>query len=216
MKSQTLRCLIDGNYICEFAFPQEYGYLITGHTSSWVNEWLSALDMRLARVCEGGAFFMAPAELSAADSARIKDEFLRFRDVYGPSIRMLQIIRSADDEFNLQPGEFLQHAELVQAINENASLTEQLRSLIGVIRDTEARYTNAELVKRLMEHLRKDGYLVLFNPDSEMYRTTGKITQLTQVLTFLAENSEISRESDGGNSEAIETDELFDQVKPDE
>ncbi len=30
-----------------------------------------------------------------------------------------------------------------------------------IIRETDTRYTNAELVKRLLEHLRKDGYLVI-------------------------------------------------------
>jgi hypothetical protein len=211
MKSQTLRCLMDGNYVCEYAYPQEYGYLMSANHATWVNEWLSAIDECLTRVCEGGAFFMAPIELSSSDAARIRDEFLRFRDVYGPSVRMLQIIKSGKEDFVLQPGEFLQHAELVQAVNENSSLTEQLRSLIGVIRDTEARYTNSELVKRLLEHLRKDGYLVLFNESTEMYRVTGKITQLTQALTYLAENSDISND-DSSETGVGETDELFDGV----
>ena len=211
MKSQTLRRLLDGEYICEFAFPQEYAFLTHNGQAQWVNDWLSALDVRLARVSDDGAFFMTPIELGVSDMARIRDEFLRFRNVFGPCVRMLQIIRSAKDDFTLQPGEFLQHAELVQAINENASLTEQLRSLIGTIRDTEARFTNAELVKRLLEHLRKDGYLIVFNESTEMYRTTGKVTQLTQVLTFLAENTEIGS-GEHSETDVTESDELFDQV----
>lgn len=211
MKSQTLRSLVDGAYICQFAFPREYEFLSHGNQAVVIDQWLSSIDMKLARVTDDGAFFMAPIEMTAADTARIRDEFLRFRNVYGPFVHMLQVIRSAKDNFTLQPGEFLQHAELVQAINENASLSGALRALIGIIRDTEARYTNAELVKRMLEHLRKDGYLVVFNESTEMYRTTGKIGQLTQVLRFLDENTEIG----GGESnepEAVESDELFDQV----
>ncbi|MBK1683923.1 hypothetical protein CKO18_10155 [Rhodoferax fermentans] len=189
----------------------EFAYLTDDDHAAWVNEWLSALDMRLARVCDDGAFFMAPMEMQPSDTAKIRDEFLRFRDNYGPFVRMLQMIRSAKDDFTLQPGEYLQHAELVQSINESASLSDQLRALIGTIRDTEARYTNAELVKRLLEHLRKDGYLVLVNEATEMYRSTGKITQLTQVLTFLAENTEIGT-GETSETEVAETDDLFDQV----
>lgn len=211
MKSKTLRSLLEGEYICEFAFPVEFAYLTDDDHAAWVNEWLSALDMRLVRVCDDGAFFMAPIEMQPSDTARIRDEFLRFRNNYGPFVRMLQIIRSAKDDFTLQPGEYLQHAELVQSINENASLSVQLRALIGTIRDTEARYTNAELVKRLLEHLRKDGYLVVVNEATEMYRSTGKITQLTQVLTFLAENSEIGT-GEPAEAEVAENDDLFDQV----
>jgi len=215
MRSQTLRCLLDGNYICEYAFPQEYVYLTSDNNETFVNEWLSAIDMRLARVGDDGAFFMAPQALSTDDNARIREEFLRFRDVYGPAIRMLQVIRNAKDEFSLNPGEYIQHAELVQRINEIAALAEQLRSLVGVIRETDARYTNAELVKRLLEHLRKDGYLVIVDAATEMYRSTGKVMQLTQVLRFLGENAEFARTSQD-ESEAIEVvDDLFDKpVQP--
>lgn len=210
MQSQTLRCLLDGNYICEYAFPQEYVYLTSDNNGPFVNEWLSAIDMRLARVGDDGAFFMAPLTLSTDDNARIREEFLRFRDVYGPAIRMLQVIRNAKDEFSLNPGEYIQHAELVQKINEIAALAEQLRSLVGVIRETDARYTNAELVKRLLEHLRKDGYLVIVDTATEMYRSTGKVMQLTQVLRFLGENAEFAR-TNQDESEAIEVaDDLFD------
>jgi hypothetical protein len=174
-----------------------------------------AINMRLARVGDNGAFFMAPQTLSTDDNARIRDEFLRFRDVYGPAIRMLQIIRNSKDEFSLNPGEYIQHAELAQKINETAALAEQLRSLVGIIRETDARYTNAELVKRLLEHLRKDGYLVIVDAATEMYRSTGKVIQLTQVLRFLGENAEFAR-SDQDDSEVVEVaDDLFDRpVQP--
>lgn len=211
MKSQTLRSLLDGQYICEFAFPREFEWLSDSNTAEWVNLWLSALELRLTRVCDDGAFFVAPIDMQPSDTARIRDEFLRFRDSYGPFVKMLQMVRAAKDDFTLQPGEYLQHAELVQSVNENASLSDQLRSLIGTIRDTEARYTNAELVKRLLEHLRKDGYLVLVNEATEMYRSTGKVTQLAQVLTFLAENSEIGS-GEASEAEVVEPDDLFDQV----
>lgn len=210
MRNQTLRCLLDGNYICEYSFPHEYDYVTSDTNEAFVNEWLSAIDMRLARVGEDGAFFMAPQTLSTEDNARIRDEFLRFRDVHGPAIRMLQIIRHAKDEFSLNPGEYIQHAELVQKVNEIAALAEQLRSLVGIIRESDARYTNAELIKRLLEHLRKDGYLVIVDAATEMYRSTGKVMQLTQVLRFLGENAEFAR-SNQDESEVTEVaDDLFD------
>lgn len=211
MKNQTLRCLLDANYICEYAFPQEYAYLTSDSNDAFVNEWLSAIDMRLARVGDDGPFFMAPQTLSTEDNARIRDEFLRFRDVYGPAIRMLQVIRNAKDEFSLNPGEYIQHAELAQKINETAALAEQLRSLVGIIRETDARYTNAELVKRLLEHLRKDGYVVIVDAATEMYRSTGKVMQLTQVLRFLGENPEFARTEQDDSEVAEVADDLFDR-----
>lgn len=209
MRNQTLRCLLDGNYICEYAFPQEYLYLTSDSNDSFVDEWLSSIKMKLARVGEDGPFFMAPRTLSTDDNARIREEFLRFRDVYGPAIRMLQVIRNAKDEFSLNPGEYIQHAELVQKINEISALADQLRALVGTIRDTDSRYTNAELVKRLLEHLKKDGYLVVVDAATEMYRSTGKIMQLTQVLRFLGENTSIARSGDEEPDASESEDDLF-------
>lgn len=210
MRAQTLRCLLDGQYICSVAFPQEFAFLTCEGNDASVDRWLSDLDMRLARVEGDGAFFMAPRILSKEDGARIREEFLRFRDVYGPAIRMLQIIRNGKDEFSLNPDEYIQHAELVQKVNEIPALAEQLRLLVGTIRDTDARYTNAELVKRLLEHLRKDGYLVIVDVATEMYRTSGKIAQLTQVLRFLAENADFAKTllDDGEGNDVA--DDLFD------
>lgn len=211
MRNRTLRCLLDGNYICEYAFPHEYAYLTSDTNEAFVNEWLSAIDMRLARVGDDGAFFMAPETLSTDDNARIREEFLRFRDVYGPAIRMLQVIRNAKDEFSLNPGEYIQHAELVQKINDVAALAEQLRSLVGVIKETDARHANSVLVKRLLEHLRKDGYLVIVDEATEMYRSTGKVMQLTQVLRFLGENAEFARTAEDESEAAEVEDDLFDK-----
>lgn len=191
MKAQTLRALLDGRYICPVAFKREYEFLIESGNEQVADKWLGEIDMRLARLGTDGAFFMAQKIPSAADTARIRDDFQRYRDIYGPAHRMMQIIRSGKDEFTLTPGEYIQLAELNQAINESPTLESQLRGLQTVIHDGGAKYTNRELLKRLLEHLRNDGYLVLVNVNTEMYQTTGKVDQLKSVLTFLAENTDI-------------------------
>jgi hypothetical protein len=191
MKAQTLRALLDGRYICPVAFKREYEFLIESGNEQVADKWLGEIDMRLARLGTDGAFFMAQKILSAADTARIRDDFQRYRDVYGPAHRMMQIIRSSKDEFTLTPGEYIQLAELNQAINESPTLESQLRGLQTVIHDGGAKYTNRELLKRLLDHLRNDGYLVLVNVNTEMYQTTGKVDQIKSVLTFLAENTDI-------------------------
>ena len=191
MKAQTLRALLDGNYICPVAYRREYEFLIETDNEQAADKWLREINMRLARLGTDGAFFMTQQTLSAEDTGRIRDDFQRYRDVYGPAHRMMQIIRSGKDEFTLTPGEYIQLAELNQAINESPTLESQLRGLQTVIRDGGAKFTNRELLKRLLEHLRNDGYLVMVNVNTEMYQTTGKVDQLKSVLTFLAENTDI-------------------------
>lgn len=211
MKAPTYRALLDGNYICPVAFKREYEFLIEPGNEAAADKWLGDIDMRLARLGTDGAFFMTQKLPSAADTARIRDDFQRYRDVYGPAHRMMQIIRSGKDEFTLTPGEYIQLAELNQAINESPTLESQLRGLQTVIRDGGAKFTNRELLKRLLEHLKNDGYLVLVNVNTEMYQTTGKVDQLKSVLTFLAENTDIvgsvSEDESASNVSLFDTEE---------
>jgi hypothetical protein len=200
MSSTAYLALLDGKYICHIAYPREYEFLNSENNTDVVDQWLGRIDMRLARLGGEGAYFMAPIQLDSADTARIKQDFLRYRDVYGPAQRMLQFIRAGKEEFTLGVGEVVQLAELNQAVNESATLESQLRALHSVINDGSARFNNRELIKKLLEHLRNDGYLVLINPNAEVYQTTGKMVQLKAVLTFLAENTDIV----GSNNEIEE------------
>ncbi len=196
MKAQTRLTLLDGKYICPIAYPLEYDYLREPEVRDEVDRWLRDINMRLARLGTDGAFFMAPVQLQSEDVTRIKNDFLSYRDTYGPAHRMMQLIRAGKDEFTLSAGELVQLAELNQAVNESATLEAQLRGLQAVIKDGSARFTNRELLKKLLDHLRADGYLVLVNANTEMYQTTGKVRQLTSVLTFIAENTDILGQTD--------------------
>jgi len=191
MKSQTNYCLLAGNYICPIAFPQEYDYLLDEANRSYTNEWLGGLDMRLARVGVDGAFFMAPVVLQPQHVTKIRDDILRYRDTYGPYLQMLQLIREGSPDFTFTPGEFVSLATLMQSVSESATLDSRLRSMALFIRDAQQRFNQRELIKKLLDHLKADGYLILANATSEIYQLTGKVDQIKSVLHYLAENSEI-------------------------
>lgn len=187
MYAATLNLLIAGHYICPVAYEIEYAKLIDESFAATVNETLGRLDLRLARLRDDGAFFVAPLILQSQHTARARDELLRFRDVYGPAVRMLNLLRLVKDDFGLRMGEYLQLAELEQSVNSSASLEAQLRALHGVVANTAARNSNRDFLKKLLESLRSEGFLVLANAHNDTYRLTGKIEQIHAVLEFIAE-----------------------------
>ena len=212
MQAPVLHKLLAGEYICPIAFPPEYEQLQDDAVRTDVEAWLDQLGMRLARLGDDGAFFMAPAQLQPAQLNRVKDELLRFRDVYGPWIRMLNLIRLAKEGFHCVMGDYVQVAELETAINESSTLEGQLRQLHGVIANAAARHSNREFLKRLLEHLKADGLLVLVNPQSETYRVTGKIDQLHAVLEFIAEHEAVMTFSVDDQLQDAETMDLLNHV----
>ena len=189
MMDQTLRLLLDGHFICNVRFKESYANLQDGQVQEDVNDWLRKLDMRLARLGEDGAFFMASNFISAKEITKVKDELRQFRDAYGPAVVMLDLIRqSMPDSTTLSPGDYIRLADLEHAVIGNASMEEHLKSISSFIKGYAARNTVRENVKRLVEHLKDAGYLIVASSSIESYQVTGKIEQLYAVMAFIAEN----------------------------
>ena len=213
MKAQVRLALLEGRYICPVAYPQEYDFLNEqSEQQEAVDAWLAEIDMRLARVGADGAFFMAPRKIESRDIGRIRDDFTKFRDVYGPAVRMMDVIRNGKEEFSFEPGEFVQLAELEIAVNGSTTLEGQLRSfeIVGASK----RHSNRELLKKLLENLAKDGYLRLVDASKELYRTTGKVGQLAAALEFMAERQGLAATET--ETELDQPGDLFQDLSPEE
>jgi len=192
MNTQCTRLLLEGEYICDVRYPIEYEVLQDPAEQERVDSWLAGLNMRLARLGGDGAFFMAPLVVTALDQARLRRELLDFRDVYGPAVVMLDLIRQADSlGLVLSPGEYIPLFELESAVANSGTLEMLLRSKLAVIHDGNPRNSVRENLRRLLMHLAKDGYVYLASKETETYRVTGKVEQLYAVLQFLSENKVI-------------------------
>lgn len=192
MSSRVLKLLLEGAYICSIRYRDELTLLEDEDEQEKVNDWLEKLNMRLARLGEDGAFFMAPAYIGQKDITQVKSELMKFRDEYGPAVLFLDFIRQTDaGRVFLSPGEYIALYELDAAVSQSTMLETQLKSLQNVISGASLRHTNYENLRRLLEHLAKDGYVVLVNKDSGTYQVTAKIEQLYAVLQFLDENKVI-------------------------
>lgn len=192
MNARVLKLLLAGEYICSVRFRDEFSILEDDDEQESVNTWLESLNMRLARLGEDGAFFMAPAYIGPKEITQVKNELLRFRDEYGPAVLLLDFIRQTDaGRVFLSPGEYIALYQLEAAVSQSTMLETQLKSLLGVISNAAQRNTNHENLRRLLDQLVKDGYAILANKDSGTYQVTGKIEQLYAVLQFLDENKVI-------------------------
>lgn len=195
MQSQTLNALLAGQFICPIAFEQEFEDLQDPVTRDEIEQWLAKIDRRLARIGEEGAFFVAPMQIMAQHTTKVREDLKDFRDTYGPMVSMLNLIRVSKEGFTCSPGDFVQLAEIERGINESPTLEMQLRALVGVIDGSSLKNTNRDFLKRMLEHLKRAGYLVISNPQNETYRVTGKIDHLHAVLDFIAEQKPVIAES---------------------
>lgn len=217
MNSRVLKLLLAGEYICSVRYRDEFSILEDADEQESVNTWLESLNMRLARLGEDGAFFMAPAYIGVKEITQVKNELLKFRDEYGPAVQLLDFIRQTDaGSVFLSPGEYIALYQLEAAVSQSTMMETQLKSLLSVISNASQRNTNHENLRRLLDQLVKDGYAILVNKDSGTYQVTGKIEQLYAVLQFLDENKVIP-DSEVDDREADEVGgDLVDAAQADE
>jgi hypothetical protein len=196
MSPQMLELLLAGEYLCPVRYPDEFNALDSSDDlCGRVSDWLGHMDRRLARVGEDGAFFMAPAKFTDKVTSRIRAELRDFRDTYGPAVRMLDFIRQTNPENVMcSLGERIQLVDLESAVNGSTTLGSQLRNLLDVIHGGNARISDRENLHRLMEHLCKDGYVILLDRSTDTYQITGKVEQLYAALSFLDDHKVIEEQ----------------------
>jgi hypothetical protein len=187
----VLRRLLEGEYLCQYRFRDEHSYLLDVPARAEVEAWLGKLEMRLARLGDDGAFFMAPNYRGEREVTKLKGELMRFRDEYGPAVRMLNLIRQGSGG-DLNPGMFVPLVDLEQALADSSSLEAELRMLHGVVDNLNTRNNRRDNLRRLVEHLVRDGFLMVADARTDSYRVTGKIEQLYSVLAFLDEQRAVS------------------------
>lgn len=204
-----LNLLITGEFICAVTYPGEFEALRDAEFSASVDAWLGKLGKSLGRLGDDGeeiAFFMVDVDFGTSHSQTVRDSLLRLRDVYGPCIRMIDMIRHGSEDFSMQPGEVIELAALEQAINRSSTLEALLRNLQSSIREASARLSNREVLKKLLEHLSREGYLLLVNSDTDLYKVTGKIMHLIHVLQVVEEHQPLQMSSDSDDASGEESD----------
>ena len=188
MNARVLKLLLAGEYICPVRYRMEFELLGDTSEREGVDAWLLSLGMRLARLGDEGAFFLAHDHFGQKEITQVKNELLKFRDEYGPAVLLLDFIRQADaGRVQLSPGEYIVLYQLDAAVSQSSILETQLKGLLSFITNAAMRNTNHENLRRLLDHLARDGYVVLANKDTGAYQVTGKIEQLYAVLQFLDE-----------------------------
>jgi hypothetical protein len=160
-----------------------------------VDALLGKLGRRLARTRQGGAWFAAYQQIGPTERKAMRDGFAEIkhnlRFLVGFFVHLMQTMRQ--DQF-LAPGTLIEANRLIGAIDENPNLRGELQSLAGLSRGSTGDGTHRGMLDKLLKRLCDEDYLVLVNPEREIYRVTGKIEYLQEVVDFLMAHQSIPDE----------------------
>lgn len=186
MFETTLTLLLSGEFICNVRYPDAWRFLEDDAQRRDAEQYLARLGRRLARTRQGGAWFAAYVEIGGDQRRAIREGFAdikhNLRLLVGFFVHVMQALRQ--EQF-LAPGSIIESSRLLAAIDENPNLRSELQALATHGKGQGNDGTLRGTLDRLLKRLHDDGYLVLANPEREIYEVTGKIEYLQEVVDFL-------------------------------
>ena len=185
MFEEAVTLLLSGVFVCAISHPDAFRFLGIEENRKDVEAFIGRLGRRLAGTRHGSAWYVAFTGLDPEARKSIREEFAdikhSLRLVVGFFVHVMQALRR--EEF-LSPGSLIETNRLMAAIDENPSLTNELQTLANLGKANNDGTLHSALQK-LLKKMREEGYLVLANPEREIYEVTGKVEYLQEVVDFL-------------------------------
>lgn len=185
----ALRRLGEGAFICPVHYPKEFAALEEPQGRQRAEEWLRAVGYRLARLNDEGAYFMVHASVTPEMRARFREELRTVRARLEPVVSFLELLRQSQGrDPHVHAGDLIWESEVSEQVRGSALMSQRIMDMRDI---SGARLTDAvnDRVRRMLDHLVADGYLVETNPTNKGYTITGKVDYLYQLIEFISANS---------------------------
>jgi hypothetical protein len=122
-----------------------------------------------------------------------KKRFTEVKNVLRPMVSFLELVmRITGDDESVAAGQVLNLNQMMARISENPSLYLQLRQTTIDINTKDG--SDRERLNKIVKRFQNEGYLLLINPESEIYIFTGRIEWLMEAIEYLMLHDEISEE----------------------
>lgn len=156
-------------------YPEAYECLESAEGRKAAEAWCEAIGYRLARLGEDQAFFMAHAVVTSEMRTKFRDELKVIRNKLEPYIGFLETLRQAQSRNpQVHAGDMIWESEISEAVRGSALLERRLSDLKELKGGLVVDSTN-DRVRRMLQQLEHEGYLVETNPVNRGYQITGKV-----------------------------------------
>lgn len=185
--------LMGGGFICQITDYEGHQFLANSAHHDDVDKYLRRIDLRLTTTRDGGAFFAAHADIDVEGKRDAKKRFTEVKNTLRPMVSFLELVmRITGDDDSIAAGQVLNLNQMMARISENPSLYLQLRQTTIDINTKDG--SDRERLNKIVKRFQNEGYLLLVNPESEIYMFTGRIEWLMEAIEYLMLHDEISEE----------------------
>ncbi|MCV2224053.1 condensin complex protein MksE [Pseudomonas mercuritolerans] len=191
--ARVATALMQGGFICQITDYEGHQFLANTVNQGDVDHYLRRIDLRLTTTRDDGAFFAAHADIDIEGKKDAKKRFTEVKNVLRPMVSFLELVmRITGDDESVAAGQVLNLNQMMARISENPSLYLQLRQTTIDINTKDG--SDRERLNKIVKRFQNEGYLLLINPESEIYMFTGRIEWLMEAIEYLMLHDEISEE----------------------
>jgi hypothetical protein len=195
MFEDTVRRLLQGEFICEVSAEDCFRYLKPAEHRREVDSFLERLDYRLAATQNQLAYYAAYRQIDAVARSDIRRLFQTFRVELQPVIEWLDMMMQCQhQDASLNPGDTLSFSGLLKAIEDNQALADRLQGFARFKDFLSTDDSTTGRLEKLLKTLSNWGYLHLASRDTLVYQVTGKLDYFYQALQFIQEHEELPLE----------------------
>jgi hypothetical protein len=192
MFKQLIPLLLAGEFVCQFTHQAAYAYLSDPNHQANVDAYLEKIGLKLVQTRHGGAFFCTHLDTDVDGKKSAQKTFKDIKQTLRPIVTFLELLmRITQQDDILTAGTLLETNQVMKVIDANPSLRNDLQSLTNQA-GLRAENTDRSRLVKILTDFCKQGYLVLVNPEREIYRVTGKIEYIMEVIEFLMEHEAVS------------------------
>ena len=195
MFENTVKRLLQGEFVCEVAADDCYRYLKQPENRREVDAFLAKLGYSLSVTQNQLAYYAAYREIDGEARSEIRKIFQTFRIELQPVVEWLDLMMQCEHrDVSLSPGDSISYSSLLTSIENNQALADRLQ---GFARFKDFLSTDDSAKGRLektLKTLSQWGYLTLVSRDTLVYQVTGKLDYFYQALQFIQEHEELPLE----------------------
>lgn len=192
-QGRVLELLLSGQFICQTLDEDAHRYLQSSANREIVNEQLGVLNRHLSSAAEGEVYFASYVHLADEERKVLSSQFQEISGHLMPLVEWLLLVQEAmATDIPLTQGTLLRLNELQTVIEDTPAFAEQIAKIARyALFGSKANEIDAQL-KLIFKRLVELGYLVRPNIDKQIYKATGKIDYLFEVIKFIDETENLS------------------------
>ncbi len=192
-QGRVLELLLSGKFICATLDEDAYRYLQSSSNREEVEQQLQILNRQLSSAADGEVYFASYQNITDDERKVLTSQFQEVSNHLVPLVEWLLLVQEASaTDVPLTQGVLLRLNELQTTIEDTPAFAEQLGKIARyAIFGSKASEVDAQL-KLVFKRLVELGYLIRPNVEKQIFKATGKIDYLFDVIKFIDENEKLS------------------------